>query len=107
MPPHTHPVTRELRTISAALNALAENFRRLVPALAGEMSSRSQPTVSRDARTRRKPRFTPAFRRHLKLQGRYMGTMRRLKPRQRAQVKKIRTTKGVRAAIAAARRMAQ
>jgi hypothetical protein len=40
------------------------------------------------------------------LQGAYMGTMRGLKPRQRAQVKKIRAAKGVRAAIAAARRLA-
>jgi hypothetical protein len=35
-----------------------------------------------------------------------MGTMRGLKPRQQARVKKIRAQKGIRAAIAAARRMA-
>jgi hypothetical protein len=50
--------------------------------------------------------LTPEFRRKLKLQGKYMGTMRGLKPRQRARVKKIRAAKGVRAAIAAAKRMA-
>ncbi len=39
------------------------------------------------------------------LQGRYMGYMRQLKPRQKAQVRKIRQAKGVRAAIATARRL--
>ena len=42
----------------------------------------------------------------LKLQGKYMGTMRGLKPRQRATMKKLSAEKGIRAAIAAARRMA-
>jgi hypothetical protein len=51
-------------------------------------------------------RLRSAQRRVLKLQGAYTGTMRGLKPRQRSQVKKIRAAKGVRAAIAAARRMA-
>ena len=43
----------------------------------------------------------------LKLQGNYMGTMRRLKPRHRAKVKMIRAAKGIRAAIRAAERMAR
>jgi hypothetical protein len=49
--------------------------------------------------------LTAQDRARLKLQGRYMGTLRGLKPRDRARVKKIRARKGVRAAIAAARRM--
>jgi hypothetical protein len=40
----------------------------------------------------------------LKLQGRYMGYMRQLKPRQKAQIRKIKETKGVRAAIGEAKR---
>ena len=43
----------------------------------------------------------------LKLQGRYMGYMRQLKPAQKAQVRKIKQTKGVRAAIARARQLAE
>ncbi len=39
------------------------------------------------------------------LQGRYIGYLRHLKPRQKAQVRKIREAKGVRAAIARARRL--
>jgi hypothetical protein len=41
------------------------------------------------------------------LLGRYMGLMRYLKPRQKALVRKIREAKGVRAAIAKARKLAQ
>jgi hypothetical protein len=41
------------------------------------------------------------------LQGRYMGYMRQLKPRQKAQVRKIREEKGVRVAIASARKAAR
>ncbi len=37
------------------------------------------------------------------LQGRYMGYVRQLKPRQKAQVRKIREVKGVKAAIGKAR----
>jgi hypothetical protein len=50
--------------------------------------------------------LSPARRRALVLHGRYLGSIRGLKPRQRATVKKIRGAKGVGAAIAAARRMA-
>jgi hypothetical protein len=35
-----------------------------------------------------------------------MGTMRGLRPMQRAKIKKIRATRGIRAAIAAARKLA-
>jgi hypothetical protein len=38
--------------------------------------------------------------------GRYMGYMPQLKPRQKAQVRKIKETKGVRAAIQRARQLA-
>jgi hypothetical protein len=40
------------------------------------------------------------------LQGRYMGYMRQLKPRQKGMVRKIREAKGVRAAIARTRNLA-
>jgi hypothetical protein len=62
---------------------------------------------------RRKPRvlsrkpLSAKARSSLVLQGRYMGYMRQLRPRQKAQVRKLREAKGVRAAIERARRMAQ
>ena len=91
-----------MRQISTAFRTLANAFRSLGSALAvAESVNGASPRG-----TRRSPRLSPEIRRALKLQGAYMGRMRGLKPRQRAQVKKIRAAKGVRAAIAAARRMA-
>ncbi len=57
-------------------------------------------------RPRRKARLTAARRAALKLQGQYIGTMRGLRPAQKAKVKKIRQKKGIRRAIAAARKLA-
>jgi hypothetical protein len=62
---------------------------------------------------RQKPR--PASRRPLSakaraslvLQGRYMGYMRQLKPRQKEQVRKAREANGVRVAIAKAKALAR
>jgi len=41
------------------------------------------------------------------LQGRYMGYMRQLKPRQKAQVRRVRAGKGVGAAIQRARELSE
>lgn len=49
--------------------------------------------------------ISPARRAALKLQGQYMGYLRRLKPKQRARVKAVREKKGFRAAIAEAKRV--
>ena len=100
--PRRNPAARHLHTVSTAFRSLASTFQSLGSALATSESLNG--TSPRGIR--RKPRLSPAQRRALKLQGAYMGTIRGLKPRQRAQVKKIRAAKGVRAAIAAARRMA-
>ena len=56
---------------------------------------------------RSRPRPSPKARASLVLQGRYMGYMRQLKPRQKAQVREIRVAKGVRRAIQRAREMAR
>jgi|SRR6267142_2871722 len=101
--PHQDPTTRELRQVSAAFRKLARSFENLGSALAAAESVNG----ASPRRTRRKPRLSHTQRRAFKLQGAYMGTMRGLKPRQRVQVKKIRAAKGVRAAIAAARRMSK
>jgi hypothetical protein len=52
-----------------------------------------------------KRRMTAARLAALRLNGKYMGHVRRLSKAQKATVKKIRETKGVRAGIAAAKRM--
>ena len=102
--PRPGPATRELRQVSTAFRMLARAFRTFGSVLAAAESQNG--ASSRGTRQRRKPRLTAEWRLALKLQGKYMGTMRGLKPRQRAQVKKVRATKGVRAAIAAAKRLA-
>ena len=53
-----------------------------------------------------KPRLSAQLRTDFERYGKYMGTMRGLPARKRAQVKRIRAEKGIRAAIAAARKMA-
>ncbi len=51
---------------------------------------------------KRKVRLSAKAHASMVLQGRYMGYMRQLKPRQKAQVRKIREVKGMRVAIAKA-----
>ncbi len=91
-------VGSDVQAIRRSLGAIVRALARLAPAL--EAATRSP------GRRGRKLRLSPARRASLKLQGQYMGYLRNLKPRQKARVKGLRATKGVRAAIAAARRLA-
>ena len=100
MPSATLP--RELRAIRTSFRQLARSFSRITPVLVKQSSRAS---TSENGSGRHKPRLSATHRAALKLQGRYMGTLRGLKPRQRARVKKVRAAKGIRATIAAARRM--
>ena len=96
------PITRGIRTLRRSLGTLGRSLRRLasmVSQLNGRLERR-KPRIGA-----RKPLFAKA-RASLKLQGRYMGYMRQLKPRQKAQVRKVKETKGVRAAIQKARDLA-
>ena len=104
MPRSSTALARELTTIRTSFHRLASAFGRIAPYLAIEPEVI---TVNSDGRRRRKPRLSAAQRAALKLQGKYMGTMRGLKPRQITQVKKIREAKGIRAAIRAAEKMAR
>ncbi len=52
-------------------------------------------------------KLSPRRRAALKLQGQYMGYIRNLKPREKARVKALKRTKGFRAAIRLAKRLAQ
>jgi len=73
----------------------------MVGQLNGRIERRRKPRVGS-----RKPLSAKA-RASLVLQGRYMGFMRQLKPRQKAQVRKIREATGVKAAIGNASKFAQ
>jgi len=102
MPQASTVIAREIRTIKTSFNKLARSFGRIAPLL----SIAGTPGV-KDGKpsSRRKPRLSEAQRRALKLQGKYMGTMRGLSPAQRSRVKKIRSQRGIRVAIAAARKL--
>jgi hypothetical protein len=105
MPPHTRTVSQEFRTLSTLFRGLAETFSRLAPMTANGASVNEKLESRGQKPLRRKPQLTAERRRALKLHGQYLGSIRGLKPRQRAQVKKIRAAKGARVGIAAARRM--
>ncbi len=99
-----HSVTKELRTLRQSLKITDRSLRRLgfmLGQLDGRVERRRKPRVGS-----RRPLSAKA-RASLKLQGRYMGYMRQLKPRQKVQVRKIKETKGVRAAITRARKLAK
>ena len=90
---------RVLRQQISSLERTLKSFRLMLGSVAAASLA---PKVGGSRRTMN---LSPKARASLRLQGRYMGYMRRLKPRQKAQVRKIKETRGVRAAIARARQM--
>ena len=95
-------VAGEIRVLRRTLRSLDRSLRRLAPLLPAERTGDGRPEG--DGRSR--PRLSARARASLVLQGRYMGYVRQLKPRQKAQVRKIREAKGVRAAVSQAKRLA-
>ena len=75
--------------------------------LAEARTPASAPRRAKGAAPRAKRRIGPKRRAAMKQQGLYLGGLRRLKPAQRAQVKKARATKGLPAALALARKLAR
>jgi hypothetical protein len=98
MPRRNTTVARELRTIQTALRNIQQSLGRLAPLITSSVETKS---------TNRKITITPKRRAALKLQGQYMGLMRGLKPGQKAKVKKLKAARGVRAAIAEAKRLSR
>ena len=99
--PRRMSVSRELRTIGRSLESIVGALARLGPALGAIEKRPGQPTARRP---RRKP--SPKRLAALKLQGRYMGHIRNLGPRQKARVKAVRVSKGIDAAIHLAMQLA-
>jgi hypothetical protein len=94
-------VSRELRAIGRALESIVGALGRLGPALKASERSQGQSAP-------RRPRRKPSRQRlaALKLQGRYMGHIRNLGPKQKARVKALRESKGIDAAIRLAQQLA-
>ena len=103
MRPTDQPLlSREIAAVRRSLTALDKSLARL--ATQARKSGRSAVTsVDRPAR---RIRLSAARRSALQLHGRYMGYVRQLKPRAKAQVKALRASKGLKAAIAKARKLA-
>ncbi len=101
---HGHQVVKKIRGLRQQLSAFDRSLRRLASML-GQLDGR----IERRRRPRSGARRTLSPKVHAArvLLGRYMGLMRYLKPRQKAQVRKTKETKGVRAAIQRAREMAR
>ena len=93
-------VSIEIRNVRRSLGVLDRSLGRLVPLLMAAMQNGAQAEKSNPRR-----RLSAKSRAALVLQGRYMGFMRQLKARQKAQVRMVKEAKGVRAAIARAKAM--
>jgi hypothetical protein len=92
-------VRQEFNAIRRSLSSVARSIQRLAEAAAAGGSNA--------VRRARKLKLSPTRRAALKLQGQYMGHLRNLKPALKSRVKAARNTKGIRAAIALARRLAK
>ena len=95
-------VTDALKRREELIRELRE---RLLVLEQGAMSAMK--ATGRQVERQAKRKITAARLAALRLNGRYMGHVRRLSKAQKATVKKIREAKGVRAGIAAARKMAK
>ena len=94
-------IRRELQSISRSLASVGRAFARLGPVFEAMARGANAAVVPR-------PRnLSPERRAELKLQGSYIGHVRKLNLKQRAQVKKLRKAKGVRAAIRLAKALSR
>ena len=92
-------IRADVATLRRSLTVLDRALRRLSASMNGA------PGGVPSAPARRKLTITPARRAALKLQGQYMGYLRNLKPKQKAVVKAVRVSKGIRPAIVMARKL--
>jgi hypothetical protein len=92
-------VAVEVSRVRISLQTLDKALRRLTPLLTADTKTSGNGGVRPAVRASAKIRVARV------LQGRYMGYMRQLKPRQKALVRKTRVAKGVRRAIQRAREL--
>src|SRR5262245_8304977 len=91
-------VRRRILAARRSLAVLDRSLKRLARSLGLAKSARTH---------RRRSTLSPKARAALKLQGRYMGYMRQLKPMQKALVRAVLAKRGKRAAIKKARELAE
>jgi hypothetical protein len=100
MPNFLSPITREIAMLRESLKAVDCSLRRLGPKLHRALNRRNGAEAG--PRTW-KFRLSPKRLAQLKLQGQYIGYMRNLKAKQKAEVTRLRERVGVRAAISRAK----
>jgi hypothetical protein len=93
------------REIAAVRRSLSVLDRALVR-LAAQAKNAGRLAVNSATFPKRKLQLSPARRKALQLHGKYMGYVRQLKPRAKAKVRALRMRKGLKAAIAKARKLA-
>jgi hypothetical protein len=104
LPTPQRSISREIGSIRRSLSTAGAALGRLAPLL--ERLARERVAAAPGTAPSRAPlRLSPERRRALKLQGQYIGHLRNLRPRQKAQVKALRETKGIAAAIGLARKL--
>jgi len=103
MPNSMNSVSREIAALRRSLKAMDRSLRRLAPKLHSAADGRGN---GRSGRPARKLKLSPKRRAQLKLQGKYMGYLRGLEPKQKAEVKRLRERRGMRAAIKRSAEMA-
>ena len=102
MPNPASSVSREISTLRRSLKAVDRSLRRLGPKLCAAVNGRGNGNANRPAR---KLNLSPKRRAQLKLQGQYIGYIRQLRPRQKAEVKKLLERKGALLAIRKAQQL--
>jgi hypothetical protein len=100
--PRRRSVNQELQSIRRSLASIIRTIGRLGPALEAAARRAGAPPVPRRPR-----KLSPERRAALKLQGSYIGHVRKLSLKQRAQVKRLRSEKGIRAAIGLAKALSR
>lgn len=91
----------EVQTIRRSLASVARALGRIGPALDAAVRA------SRGPQPARKLNLSPERMAALKLQGQYIGHIRTLAPREKEKVQAVREEKGIRAAIAQAKKLAR
>jgi len=99
----TSPVSGEIVLVCRALGALDRSVHLLAP----PGLSATTAFNGANGRPARKLNLPPKRRAQLKLQGQYIGYIRQLRPKQKAEVKKVREKQGMKAAIRSAQAFTQ
>ncbi len=98
-------IGKELAAVRRSLRALDKSLALLSNRLRGTLIKRPAKSAPKPGRSLRL-KLSPTRLAALRLHGRYLGYLRQLKPRAKAQVRALRAKNGVRAAIAQARKLA-